>query len=38
MRVLKQACSNETLYGTRYLDIPAMSKAKIEAYVKKDRL
>lgn len=38
MRVMKQAGSNETLYGIRYIDIPAMSKAKIEAYVKKDRL
>jgi response regulator RpfG family c-di-GMP phosphodiesterase len=38
IRALKQEGSNETLYGIRYIDIPAMSKAKIEAYVKKDRL
>ncbi|MCK9420384.1 MAG: PilZ domain-containing protein [Nitrospirae bacterium] len=38
MRVLKQAGSNETLYGIRYTNIPSESKAKIEAYVKKDRM
>jgi response regulator RpfG family c-di-GMP phosphodiesterase len=38
VRVLKQAGSNETLYGIRYVNIPEESKAKIEAYVKKDRL
>ncbi len=37
VRALKQAGSNETLYGIRYTDIPTESKAKIEAYVKKDR-
>jgi DNA-binding response OmpR family regulator len=38
VRALKQARSNETLYGIRYINIPEESKAKIEAYVKKDRL
>jgi c-di-GMP-binding flagellar brake protein YcgR len=37
-RVLKQEGSDETLYGVRYINIPAESKAKIEAYVKKDRM
>jgi DNA-binding response OmpR family regulator len=37
-RVLKQEGSNETLYGITYTDIPAESKAKIEAYIKKDRV
>jgi DNA-binding NtrC family response regulator len=37
VRVLKQAGSSETLYGIRYIDIPAESKARIDAYVKKDR-
>jgi DNA-binding response OmpR family regulator len=37
VRVMKQTGSNETLYGIRYIRIPAESKAEIEAYVKKDR-
>ncbi len=38
VRVMKQAGSDETLYGIKYTEIPAESKAKIEAYVKKDRM
>ncbi len=38
VRVMKQAGSDETLYGIRYTRIPAESKAKIEAYIKKDRM
>jgi c-di-GMP-binding flagellar brake protein YcgR len=34
VRVLKQAGSNETLYGIRYTNIP---QAKIEAFVQNDR-
>jgi DNA-binding response OmpR family regulator len=37
VRVLKQAGSSETLYGFRYINIPAESKAKIDLFVKKDR-
>jgi len=37
VRVLKQAGSNETLYGIRYTSIPAESQAKIEAFVQRDR-
>jgi hypothetical protein len=38
VRVLKQAGSNETLYGIRYTNIAAESKAKIEAYVTRERM
>ncbi len=38
VRVMKQADSKEKLYGIRYTSILAESKAKIEAYVKKDRI
>jgi DNA-binding response OmpR family regulator len=37
VRVLKQTGSDEALYGIRYTNIPAESKAKIDAYIKKDR-
>ena len=37
VRVLKQTGSHETLYGIRYTKIPAESKAKIDAYVRKNR-
>jgi DNA-binding response OmpR family regulator len=38
VRVLKQAGSNETLYGIRYANIATESKAKIEAYVTRERM
>jgi DNA-binding response OmpR family regulator len=38
VRVMKQTGSDVTLYGIKYTKIPAESKAKIEAYVKKDRM
>jgi DNA-binding response OmpR family regulator len=37
VRMMKQEGSNEKLYGIRYTRIPADSRAKIEAFVKKDR-